>query len=265
MAGAQYLPLKITDNNKSPLPQLLQAVQSLVPQKNSNFINYEQLLSDVATAVVPKAENKDNKKDISASSITIKHAPPMPKQSISAAVWLLGILIFAALIVAYYHYQRSTEGIGLKKRFYSKLFSQLKSALSPWLRKRVRDILNKASLLKNRHLKINTSAHTDKKIELRINVPKGALEVYWINENGQEAKADALDISMHGIRFENRNFNATSITKITCDKLQLTLNITHSLIIKRNTSDIVALLEKFENNAKDWMKWVELLTRINNA
>ncbi|MBF0314985.1 MAG: hypothetical protein HQK50_11215 [Oligoflexia bacterium] len=258
LAGAQYLPLKINENN-SPIQQLLQAVQSLGPQQNSGHSDYEQLLTDVVSAMASKTKDRQE---------TPKIVPPSPSTLVKKSNhWPIGTLVtFMLLALTMIAYQRShpTKNINIQEKISSKLIDRIKSILSLLLRKRVRGILQKALILKNRLLNTTTQLSSDKKIELIINVPKGVLEVYWVDENGHENKADALDISMHGIRFQNINFNANSITKIKCPKQQLLLKVTHSIIIKKNATEIVVLLEKFENNASDWMRWVELLTRVNN-
>lgn len=103
----------------------------------------------------------------------------------------------------------------------------------------------------------------DRRVTLRIPVPPGAMEVRWTNKNGELKSGPAREISMTAVSFESRDFDGGGIDAIICPGLNLTLRVKRSDIRQREEGRVVALLEEFEDNIEDRMKWVETLTRID--
>lgn len=103
----------------------------------------------------------------------------------------------------------------------------------------------------------------DRRVALRIPVPPGAMDVRWINKAGELKNGPAREISMTTVSFESRDFDGDGINAIICPGLNLTLRVKRSGIRHREEGRVVALLEEFEDNIEDRMKWVETLTRID--
>ncbi|MBF0207862.1 MAG: hypothetical protein HQK53_13340 [Oligoflexia bacterium] len=291
LAGAQYLSIKIT-NYTSALPQLMKAVGIIEHKENNdigdndkkekNDFKYKQLLNEVVVSVVSKKIENKNKNEVLPERVTIvkkithidkdndKESFPLPPKKVSSVKWVLWSLFFLGVVLLIFFVGIKKRvlfngNINWKKKLILKLFLLLKYVAKLLLRKRFRSILDEAYKIRNRLINIGAIPSASKKFELRIKVPKGFLEIYWLNHEGNEEVAHALDISMHGVKFENKNFDAYSILRIQCPNMDLDWKVTRSKIVIKNDTEVVMLLEKFENNTKSWMNWVELLTRVNRG
>ncbi len=293
IAGAQYIPIAI-DEGSSPIQDLIKAASSIhqeesEPIKESPASTHEPLVKDAASEK-PSLNEKSDTGEI------VKET-----QEFRVNTWviysILGIILAVVMRVwlrkRTFFKEKKTNMTNLSEETlqgYSAnatteisketrkardkkadrklqmpldLANTAKSAAADYLSRKVKGVLEEAGDIKNKLLKKNISIVSDKKFEVRVEVPEGALEVYWVNEDGNETKADALDISVHGVRFKNVNFKTNSIKAIKCPNLQLSLNVTQSRFLRKTDSEVIVILEQFENNTKDWMKWIELLTRVD--
>lgn len=102
----------------------------------------------------------------------------------------------------------------------------------------------------------------ERRFSLRIPVPPRAMQVYWTDKQGVRREGSAINISMHGVMFKAHRFDADGIDYIKCPYLNLDFDVERSRIEKRGPDFAVALLDEFKDNVNAGMKWVEILTRI---
>ncbi len=88
------------------------------------------------------------------------------------------------------------------------------------------------------------------------------MEAHWLTEDGQIGSAQIEAVFPRGFEIAKNNQMPTSIGQITCPTLAMTFRVTRSSVHKHSFG-IVVVLEEFENNTDEWMRWVELLTRID--
>ncbi len=119
----------------------------------------------------------------------------------------------------------------------------------------------KLRLLREEKLKYDFS----KRVALRILVAPGAMDVLWTDEIGESHRARVIDISLNGVLFDAPGFGASRIDTIECLAMNETFHIKRSRVMRRGESLIVAVLEEFADNVSDRMKWIEILTRIEEA
>jgi hypothetical protein len=137
---------------------------------------------------------------------------------------------------------------------------------SQYIDAKVKNALDDAEKLR-RKLLVNESGavNVERRFSLRVSVPPGAMEVQWIGEDGDKRETPAIDISMHGVKFETYGAGIASVTAIICPKMEVVLAVKKFEEIRRDGSRAVALLIEFDNNLDDWMRWVEIITRIDQA
>ncbi|MFN3076021.1 MAG: VWA domain-containing protein [Alphaproteobacteria bacterium] len=104
----------------------------------------------------------------------------------------------------------------------------------------------------------------DRRFSFHVAVPDGCMTVFWIAEDGTEHQGKAINISMHGILFEGAE-KPVSIARVTCPRMQLTLNVMSSRIVRQEPGRIAAVLVRFENDLDDWMRWVEIVGRVDET
>ncbi len=122
----------------------------------------------------------------------------------------------------------------------------------------------------------------NRRVELRVKVPAGMMDIIYSNDQGQEQTAIVIDISLKALLFMDNDFDEQKITqirinqvseplsfKIPSDNKQAdnkqareVLNINAYKLRKRDDSHYVLLLNDFENDLVSRMRWVELITRI---
>lgn len=117
---------------------------------------------------------------------------------------------------------------------------------------------DKLRILREEKLKYNF----DKRVEIRVPVPPGAMDVRWTDENGESHSARVINMSMNGILFDAPGFDTSRIDEIEYYTMNKTFQVERCKIMKRNENQIVAILEEFTGKAGDRMKWIEILTRV---
>lgn len=103
----------------------------------------------------------------------------------------------------------------------------------------------------------------DRRFLIRMPVPPGTMEVHWTNEDGTKMRGQAVNISMDAVLFEAQGLKAESIDRIVCPRLKEAFNIKRSSIHREDADRVVALLEEFEDNVDDSMRWVEILSSVD--
>ncbi|MEO5373958.1 MAG: hypothetical protein H7840_06705 [Alphaproteobacteria bacterium] len=136
-------------------------------------------------------------------------------------------------------------------------------ALSRFIDDRVGRALEEAASLRNRLAEGRREGTQDRRFSFRVAVPPGAMEIRWVDKEGTDHRSPAINISLHGILFEADDPYIMSIRQIACPRLQRTINVTKSIVHRREVNLSVAVLAGFEKGADDWMSWVEILTRID--
>ncbi len=103
----------------------------------------------------------------------------------------------------------------------------------------------------------------ERRFSLRVAAPPGAMIIHWTNRDGAQFLGMAINISLHGVLFEAPRFDAESIDRVVCSRLNIDLKVTKSAILRSDVDGAVAVLEEFEDNVDSKMRWIELLTRID--
>ncbi|MBF0095602.1 MAG: VWA domain-containing protein [Alphaproteobacteria bacterium] len=136
---------------------------------------------------------------------------------------------------------------------------------SRFIAEKVQNALDDAEKLRRRLLVDESDAidREDRRFSLRVTVPEGAMDIHWTDGDGNECHGSAVDISMQGVRFLAPVFDAVAISRVVCPRMGLSLNVVQSTISRHDGRHAVAVLGRFENNLDDWMRWVEIVTRID--
>lgn len=103
----------------------------------------------------------------------------------------------------------------------------------------------------------------DRRFALRIKVPREAMIVQGVLNNGQLFQSYARDVSMHGVRFDPPKQKINKVQKLFFPKHNITLTISEFRLHRQTADHAVAVLSSFENGPGDWMKWIELITRLD--
>jgi hypothetical protein len=99
----------------------------------------------------------------------------------------------------------------------------------------------------------------------RMLVPDGELIIDWTNRDGTTHQANAFDVSLRSVRFKAPDFEAETIDKVTFPIAGISLGISRVRIIRRVDGAVIVIFDEFENNADNWQKWAELVTRVSKA
>lgn len=105
----------------------------------------------------------------------------------------------------------------------------------------------------------------NRRIDLRVPVPDGAMDVVWRNKQGNEIISRIIDVSIHGLLFEASGFDADKIDKIRIYHLDQVLKVKLCRIRRRSDDLLVAILDEFNDNVSERMIWVENLSRIQDV
>jgi hypothetical protein len=111
--------------------------------------------------------------------------------------------------------------------------------------------------------RISRPAGFDRRFSLRIKVPPEAMFVQGILTNGQLFKAFARDVSMHGVRFSAPEGQVHSILQLVFPKKKTWLEVSEQQMHRQTTVDAVAIITSFTNGPDARMKWIELITRLD--
>ncbi|MEO5373960.1 MAG: VWA domain-containing protein [Alphaproteobacteria bacterium] len=132
---------------------------------------------------------------------------------------------------------------------------------------RVKGMVDDAERLRRRLLldEGGTFDTQERRLSLRVVVPEGAMVVHWVAEDGTRHQSPAHDISMRGISFATGPVDAASITHIVCPGMETTLGVVKSRILRQNAGQAAAVLTEFTDDLDDWMRWVEIITRIDEG
>ena len=106
-------------------------------------------------------------------------------------------------------------------------------------------------------------ARGERRFAVRVPVPEGAMSVHWTNANGKVEQGNVINVSLHGLFFAAADFTAQGIERLEYPSHDIRLEITQSRIVRQVDGKVAVVIEKFHNNIDNWMKWVALLTRIN--
>jgi hypothetical protein len=277
-AGAQYLPMRVAAQ-ENPVEQLQKAMTAL--QQHSSAIVKEALPDDhehraaVALTAIPEIAAKVQPKEMPASKppappVETKAPEPAPLQPVAPSPskegqpssWLIVLVLLGGAAGAYAFFRRRAPVASSAKAGPAVPLD----LASQYIDAKVKNALDDAEKLR-RKLLVNESGavNVERRFSLRVSVPPGAMEVQWIGEDGDKRETPAIDISMHGVKFETSGAGIASVTAIICPKMEVVLAVKKFEEIRRDGSRAVALLIEFDNNLDDWMRWVEIITRIDQA
>ncbi|MBF0391890.1 MAG: VWA domain-containing protein [Alphaproteobacteria bacterium] len=293
-AGAQYLPMRVAAQ-ESPVEQLQKAMTAL--QRQSSAIVNEALPDDhehraavaltaipeiaakvqdhehqaaVALTAIPEIAAKVQPEEMPAPPVEPKAPEPAPLQPVAPppsrdgqpSSWLIVLVLLGGAAGAYAFFRRRAP-VSSSAKAGPAIPLDL---ASQYIDAKVKNALDDAEKLR-RKLLVNESGavNVERRFSLRVSVPPGAMEVQWIGEDGDKRETPAIDISMHGVKFETYGAGIASVTAIICPKMEAVLAVKKFEEIRRDGSRAVALLIEFDNNLDDWMRWVEIITRIDEA
>ncbi|MBF0196023.1 MAG: HU family DNA-binding protein [Magnetococcales bacterium] len=109
----------------------------------------------------------------------------------------------------------------------------------------------------------NDNSEDDKIFSMRISIPKGAIVVHGLDADDKPFQVSGVDISMNGISFITPGKPVQCITQISYPHHNVTLNVKRAGIHHQNNKEIIAVISVFENDTEDWMRWIELMTRLD--
>jgi hypothetical protein len=191
---------------------------------------------------------------------------PKPKTDEKSPLWwaTLILLLIALAIVLYFSVMRGKGGE--KEELAGKTEAAGAAStkdMTRFIDKEMDRVLKDADELRSKLIKEKSEKFKfERRIDLRIPVPSGSMEVRWTNKMGETKSGPALQISMNAVMIDAGDFDGDGIDSIICPGLGLTLRVKRSDIRQRDDGKVVAMLEEFEDNVEDRMKWIETLTRI---
>lgn len=103
----------------------------------------------------------------------------------------------------------------------------------------------------------------DVRISPHVALKPGTLIVTWRDIRGINQNDDAVEISMNGVKFICRDGDPIAITKLTFPESGKTMEVAHSDLHTNEDGYAIFRLIDFDNNAEDWMLWIETFSRIN--
>lgn len=103
----------------------------------------------------------------------------------------------------------------------------------------------------------------DRRFSLRIIVPPGEMVVHGFDADGKRIRGNAIDISMHGVKFRAPKKNVQSVEKMVFPSYDVVLKVKQAAMHRQTGNEAVAAIDTFENNADAWMQWIELMTRLD--
>ncbi|CAA7622134.1 conserved hypothetical protein [Magnetospirillum sp. LM-5] len=273
-AGAQYLPMRVAAQ-ENPVEQLQKAMTAL--QQHSSAIVKEALPDDhehraaIALTTIPEIAAKVQPREQPAPKplsptietrvaepVAPQPAAPANTQDSQSPIWGIVLVLLGGVIGALIVYRR---------RAAAKAEPAVPVDLaSQYIDAKVKGALDDAEKLRRKLLIAESEAvKVERRFSLRVAVPSGAMEIQWISADGEKRETAAINLSMHGVKFETHGAEVKAVTKIICPNMDVVLGVKKFQEIRRDGSRSVALLIEFENNLDDWMRWVEIITRIDQT
>ncbi|NVM23875.1 MAG: VWA domain-containing protein [Desulfobacterales bacterium] len=232
--GGRYLPMKAEEDATS-VDRLRKVILS-VPGRSSSVVASRLPSPDLGGK--PKKPAGQTPKQISGDGVD--------GWTISAAVALFVLI--------------GLGGMVMLSRFRSASIKEVPNYMDDKIRRAMGD----AEKLCDELIEEETKAlEFDRRFSIRVPVPPGAMEVHWTNDDSSQMWGQAVNISMNAVLFEAPGFRAESIDRVVCPRLDVVFNVVRSSIHRKVGDSVVAVLEEFEDNVDDSMRWVEILTSID--
>jgi hypothetical protein len=258
IAGAQYLPMRVAAK-ENPIEQLQKAM-TVLQQHSSAIVNealprdHERRAADALTSI-PEIADKVLPKEEPAPEppsqpVEIKAPQPAPEPASQPAQqpaqqpaapppdaqfpsWLTALLLLASAVGAYAFFRWRTR---------KEMAEPLDSAAS-YIDAEVKRALDDAEKLRRKLLVSESSKiNVERRFSLRVAVPPGAMNVQWVNEDGQKRETPAINISMHGVKFETEDSKVASVKRIICPKMDVALGVIKSQMVRCDEASAVAML-----------------------
>lgn len=103
----------------------------------------------------------------------------------------------------------------------------------------------------------------DRRIDIRTLVPSGKMRVHGMTVEGDFFETNAIDVSLHAIKFEAPSSPVFSIQHISYPEGELELNLEKTRVHRHTKEEAVVIIDGFKKDPDDQMRWIELITRIN--
>ncbi|MEI8347028.1 MAG: hypothetical protein WCG27_06150, partial [Pseudomonadota bacterium] len=267
VAGAQYVPIAV-DSDSPEFPSALSSAISILQKKTSLVIQEPIPKSDEVkmntvvlevlkkTPVPPALRGPELAMPPPKSIEVVATARPSKRRWPFILASIIG-LILLGLITPASRRKKQNPAAGVVA---SSILWELFSLIDKRIKKITSD--TRARLRKMARDRF-TGFNQSPEFYIRIPVPPGAMEVRWIDDRGQAGNAPVITISPRGLQFATNSFAASSIGQISCPTLGRDFNVTRSSVHKLDRSSVFVVLVEFENNTDAWMRWIELLTRID--
>ncbi len=277
MAGAQHLSIRLVDGEK-PVERLRDALVAL-QEKASEMVD-EPLPPDhralVESVLAEEPETKADLKPVGEGMpVAVPEPPPPPPEKKAepapdppstvpvserkdGAPWPWILLAAVLLILALFSIRR----VAARSKASDKDGPEF-DVDAGFIQDQVKDALAQAESMR-RDMIDRTVGYDgpERRFAVRVPVLPGAMTVSWTNSDGSAGSGNGIDMSMHGVLFEAKGFDAKAIDTIAFSRHDVVLTVKRAEIHERDGDRVAAVIEEFDNNVDDRMTWIEMLTRV---
>jgi len=169
---------------------------------------------------------------------------------------LINVAVFILMLAAGYFYWKRYKQLGSLKNFYA-------VAIKYHFDKSIKESAGDTEIKRTRLLNKSEEIFDDEnRFSIRVPVPPKMLIVYWKDESNTIHSGDAIDISVHGIKFHCATKNIKTIDQIVCPSYKTSFIIKRSFVQTGSDNTAAAIIECFQQDTRDQIRWVELITSI---
>ena len=102
-------------------------------------------------------------------------------------------------------------------------------------------------------------------VMFKTELPSGALEVIWIDLDGQSHSAPGLALTPTQVEFHAGGGVPCHVERLICPGLQVEVRLTASDVDTGPDGSAVATLQQFQNGVDDRMLLIDLVTRLGEG
>jgi hypothetical protein len=104
----------------------------------------------------------------------------------------------------------------------------------------------------------------ERRVSLRVPSPLGRMEIVWSGANGGEHHGEVINISMHSVLFDARDYRGEPVVAVYHHPSEHRFGIQSGHTVERDPGRKLLVIENFTDAIMDRMKWIELLTRLDS-
>ncbi len=187
---------------------------------------------------------------------------------VGVGAFLVGAATFSAIISGTTAFIRKRKIQGRLKYKGDKLkadLGSLKHSLLSHIDEDVSEVIVEAEALRRRFVSnLGETIRKERRFSMRVNLKPGEMIIHWVNTDGSIVSGNAINCSMTGILFEAETFDADCISSIEVPGSSIEISVKSSIIVRQSDGKIAIMLGEFDNNEDNWMRWIELMTRLGN-